>query len=104
MNTELKFEWDEAKRQANIEKHGLDFVDAGVLFNSEGAPFLVSLDVREEYGEERWIGLGLLSNRVVVVVYTEPDENTRRIISFRKAVSYEREEYEEYLADELGES
>jgi uncharacterized DUF497 family protein len=50
---------------------------------------LIGLDEREEYGEERWIGIGLLDGRVVVVVYTELDEETTRIISLRKALSHE---------------
>ncbi len=55
---------------------------------------LNSLDDREDYGEERWIGIGLLNTKVVVVVFTEPVENTIRIISLRKALNYERIEYE----------
>lgn len=41
---------------------------------------------------------------MVVVVFTEPDETTIRIISLRKALPYERKLYERYLKDELGES
>ena len=36
---------------------------------------LAGLDEREEYGEDRWIGVGLLENRVVVIIFTEPDES-----------------------------
>ena len=46
---------------------------------------------------------GMLSGRVVVVVFTEPDEQTIRIISLRKALPYERQRYQQYLKDELGE-
>ena len=58
---------------------------------------VVDLDERNDYGEDRYIGIGLLDGRVVVVVYTEPDEETVRIISLRKALSYERRCYEQYL-------
>jgi len=64
----MKFEWDERKNQSNLIKHGFDFAHAPGIFNS---PMLVELDDREDYGEDRWIGIGLLSGRVVVVVYTE---------------------------------
>lgn len=47
------------------------------------------------------IGIGLLQGRVVVVVYSEPDEQTIRIISLRKALSYARRYYEQYLEDWL---
>jgi uncharacterized DUF497 family protein len=62
-------------------------------------PLVVELDTRANYGEDRYIGIGLLQGRVVVVIYTEPDEKTIRIISLRKALSYERRYYEQYLAD-----
>ena len=51
----MRLEWDEAKRQVNIRKHGLDFADAGDLFSQ---PMLVAPDTREDYGENRWRGLG----------------------------------------------
>jgi uncharacterized DUF497 family protein len=63
----------------------------------------ISLDQRQNYGEERWVGLGMLDGRVVVVVFTEPDRETVRIISLRKALPYERKRYEQYLKNELGE-
>jgi len=97
----MNFEWDENKNEANIAKHGLDFVDAPRIFN---LPLRISLDEREDYGEDRWIGLGMLDGRVVVVIYTEPDAQTIRIISLRKALPNERKRYEQYLKDELGAS
>ncbi|MBD1804452.1 BrnT family toxin [Microcoleus sp. FACHB-SPT15] len=95
----MNFEWDERKNEINIAKHGFDFADAPRVFN---LPMLVGLDEREDYGEDRWIGIGLLDGRVVVVVYTEPDDETTRIISLRKALSYERKRYEQYLKNRLG--
>ena len=55
------------------------------------------MDDREDYGEERYVGLGLLDGRVVVVIFTQPDDNTVRVISLRKATYYERQQYGEYL-------
>lgn len=46
----MRFEWDEEKNQANIRKHGFNFTDAWEIFES---PMLISLDVKEDYGEER---------------------------------------------------
>lgn len=63
---------------------------------------LVEFDDREDYGEDRWIGIGLLSGRVVVVVYTELEEEIVRIISLRKALTHERRRYEQYLQNRLG--
>ncbi len=81
----MEFEWDERKNQVNITKHELDFADAVKVFR---LPLRISLDQRQDYGEERWIGLGMLDGRVVLVVFTEPDEKTIRIISLRKALPY----------------
>jgi uncharacterized DUF497 family protein len=95
----MEFEWDERKNQSNITKHGFDFADAYRIFN---LPMLVYIDERQDYSEERYIGIGLLDGRVIVVVYTEPDVNIVRIISLRKAISHERKRYEQYLKNRLG--
>jgi uncharacterized protein len=94
----MNFEWDEQKNELNIERHGFDFADAYRIF---GLPMVVDLDERNDYGEDRWIGTGLLDKRVVVVVFTEPNKETTRIISLRKALSYERRRYEQYLKNRL---
>jgi uncharacterized protein len=82
----------------NIDKHGFDFADAHRIFD---LPMVVELDERYDYGEDRLIGTGMLDGRFVVLVYTEPDEETVRIISLRKALSYERQWYEQYLKNRL---
>jgi uncharacterized DUF497 family protein len=94
----MKFQWDESKNQSNLIKHGFDFADAYRIFN---LPMVVELDERENYGEDRFVAIGLLDGRVVVIVYTEPDAQTIRIISLRKALSYERKYYEQYLKNRL---
>jgi uncharacterized protein len=94
----MNFEWDEQKKELNIERHGFDFADAYRIFDS---PMVVDLDERRDYGEDRWIGTGLLDKRVVVIVFTEPDRETTRIISLRKALSHERRRYEQYLKNRL---
>ncbi len=64
-------------------------------------PMVVDLDERENYGEDRFVAIGLLDGRVVVIVYTEPDAEIIRIVSLRKALSYERKYYEQYLKNRL---
>jgi len=76
----VRFEWDERKRKTNIRKHGYDFGDAWRVFR---LPMLVALADRQDYGEDRWIGIGMLNTRVVVIVFTERDEDTIRIISIK---------------------
>ncbi len=86
----MDFEWDEQKNRSNVSKHGFDFADAWEVF--EG-PMLIDFDDRSEYGEDCWTGIGLLRTWVVVVVFTEPDEQTIRIIPLRKALTHERKAY-----------
>ena len=95
----VNFEWDEDKNQENIRKHGFDFADAWEIFE---APMRTALDTREDYGEVRWNGVGLLGNRIVVVVFAERGEDTIRIISLRKALKHERKKFEEALGNRLG--
>jgi len=85
------YEWDEAKNRENIAKHGIDFADAGRIFERR---LLVRLDDRENYGEERWVALGELDGVVVVVVFTRRDDRLR-VISIRKANGRERKVYQE---------
>jgi len=96
---EVTFEWDEAKRSANIAKYGIDFVDVPEMF---GGPMLVVPDTRKDYGEARQIGFGLIRGRLVAVVFTEPEPETIRIISVRKANHREKAHFKESLTDQLG--
>jgi uncharacterized DUF497 family protein len=63
----MNFEWDEEKRASNIHKHGVDFLTAASIFESET---LERIDDREDYGEERMIALGHAGGVVYRVVYT----------------------------------
>jgi uncharacterized protein len=92
------FEWDESKNRANIRKHGFDFADAEEMFSGL---LIVDSDTREDCGEMRWNGVGVIRGRTAYVVFTEPDQETVRIISLRKATPREREEYEKAIKDRL---
>lgn len=63
---------------------------------------LTTPDTRFDYGEDRYVGIGLLENLVVVVIFTEPEQDVIRLISLRKAVKHERIRYEQSLKDRLG--
>ena len=89
----MKIVWDEAKRRTNITKHGLDFADAVDVFAGVTCTFE---DNRFDYGEQRFITLGLLQGTVVVMAHTETSRETR-IISMRKATRHEQTLYFENL-------
>jgi len=81
----MHFSWDEEKREANLEAHGFDFVDAERVF--EGPTFTYE-DDRFEYEEQRFVTLGFLNGVVVSIVHTETEDEIR-VISFRKATTKE---------------
>jgi uncharacterized DUF497 family protein len=95
----MNFEWDEVKNRTNLQKHGLDFFDAWEIFES---PVLVARDTREDYGEDRYLGVGFLRTRVVVFVFTERNGDTIRMISLRRAKRNEREKFFKFIRDRLG--
>lgn len=85
----MNFEWDEKKRLANVQKHGIDFVGCEDVFAGFS---LTAEDTTRDYGEQRFLTLGLLDGRVVSVCHTDRGD-TIRIISIRKATRYEQEQY-----------
>jgi uncharacterized DUF497 family protein len=87
--------WDEAKRRTNLRKHGLDFVDAPTVFTG---PTFTFEDDRFAYGEQRFITLGLLRGRGVVIAHTENDDEVH-IISMRKGTKREQTTYFRSLTD-----
>lgn len=82
----MQFTWSEAKRKSNLKNHGLDFLDAFKVF--EGLTYTFE-DDRHDYGEQRFVTLGLLNGIPVSIAHTET-ENHIRIISFRKATKNEQ--------------
>jgi uncharacterized DUF497 family protein len=97
----LTFEWDEAKRSANLGKHGIDFVGVPEMFTGS---IMVVPDARKDYGETRHIGFGFINRRLVTVVFTKRNPETIRIISARKANDREKAQFKESLADQLGQN
>ena len=80
----MPFEWDDAKDEANRERHGLSFEDVVELFTS-GVDFLDIYDDSHSDEEDRFIAIGPIHSGVVVVVYTERQDGVVRIISARSA-------------------
>ena len=88
----LQFEWDPAKAESNLKKHGVDFGEAATAF---GDPLSLTIsDPEHSLGEERFILVGVsYRNRLVVVAHAE-DGDVIRIISARPATAAERKAYE----------
>ncbi len=91
-NIIMKFEWNEAKRKANLIKHGVDFTDAVGVFYDDLA--LTMLDPKH-HNEERLLALGVgYSDKLLLVVNVQKDSGIIRIVSARKATKKERVNYE----------
>jgi len=87
----LEFEWHKAKAEANLCAHGVSFDLARTVFRD---PFAIErLDDRADYGEERFVMIGMAKGNILLfVAYTEREECVR-IISGRRATQYEQEDY-----------
>ena len=83
----IEFEWDPAKNEANIAKHGIDFEDAIEIFATSVVVFRSD---RED--EVRWGAIGDVEGREITVFYTLRADRYR-IISARRARTNEREAY-----------
>jgi len=95
----VKVAWDEAKNRSNQKKHGVTFEEASRLFTS-AADYLEIFDAAHSEEEDRFVAIGPVTRGVVVVVWTERDEEEIRIISARWATDRERELFFKYLRRE----
>ena len=89
----LHFEWDENKNKINIEKHGIDFIEASTVFSDEQA--ILFDDPEHSEHEDRFLLLGMSDTAKVCIVchcYRSSDQ-VIRIISARKATKKEEQTY-----------
>ena len=86
----VEFEWRDAKAEVNLQNHGVSFDLAKTVFKD---PFAIErLDDREDYGEERFVIIGMAEGHVLLfVAYTERGERIR-LISARRATQDEQDD------------
>ncbi|TDK37551.1 BrnT family toxin [Rhizobium deserti] len=90
----MEFEWDETKRQQVLRERGVDILYAALIF--EG-PVLTRTDDRADYGEIRYVSLGVVDDECFIVVTTDRN-NVRRLITAWKGSRNDRSRYQESLA------
>ena len=91
----MRFEWDDAKNEANVQDRGFDFAFASLIF--DGPTFEVE-DRRRDYGERRMVAIGVADKIHLTVVYTDRQgEVLRRIISSHRSNHRERTIYEKAI-------
>jgi uncharacterized DUF497 family protein len=94
----ISITFDPAKRQWTLRERGLDFADALRVF--EGRTLQLE-DTRRDYGERRFVTVGRLQGRLVVIVWT-PRGDSRHIISMRKGNDREEARFAKRLEEGEG--
>ena len=89
--------WNETKRALNLEKHGLDFVDVGLVLSNR---YRLEFETVRN-GEVRRQTFAYVSEILAVLTVIWLPGEKRRIISFRRAHKYEREAYHAWLEKEF---
>ncbi len=89
-NKQYEIRMGRTKKEANFEKHCVDFSE---VENFEWDSAIETTDDRKDYGEQRWVAVGRILNRIYVLIYTIRKKNIR-VISLRKANTRERNYYE----------
>lgn len=92
----VDFEWDAAKAAANEAKHGVTFQQAKTLLESD-VDYLEIFDAAHSDEEDRFISIGPIEAGVVLVVWTERDDEVIRIISARWATKRERQKFIDHM-------
>ena len=91
----MEFSWDPGKDEANRKKHGVSFEEAVELFRS-GFDYLEIYDEEHSYDEDRFIAIGPIRRGLILVVFTEREDDLTWIISARMATAAERRRFEAY--------
>jgi uncharacterized DUF497 family protein len=85
----MSIDWDPAKAQANLRKHGISVDDAATVFQD---PNRIEVYDDRDYDEDRWVVIGRVGRMLIYVVYTERDGGVR-LISARKADENDETDY-----------
>jgi uncharacterized protein len=91
---DLRYGWNEAKRRANLENHGVDFA---AIQGFEWEFAIRRVDDRDDYGELREQAIGFIGDRLYVLVFTEREDEEGEliwVISPRRAEAPEKRAYE----------
>jgi uncharacterized DUF497 family protein len=92
----LRLSWNEQKRATNLDKHHLDFADAGLVLDSR-----FRLDVASiRNSESRIQSFAYVFERLAVLTVVHLPNDLPHIISFRTASTEEREVYHEWLEND----
>jgi uncharacterized protein len=86
----MHYSWSQEKNRRNLARHDIAFEDAQRIF--EG-PTVEKVDDRFDYAEIRVYAVGLVNGLEITVVYTDENDDERRIISAWRSEPHERRYY-----------
>jgi len=86
----MRYSWSEEKNRRNIDLHGIAFEDAVRIFDG---PTVERVDDRFDYDERRVYAIGVANALEITVIYTDREEDERRIISAWRSEPHERRKY-----------
>lgn len=86
----MRYTWTESKNRRNLKLHGIAFENAVCIFDG---PTLEQVDNRFDYGERRVYAIGVVNGLEITVIYTDREEEERRIISSWRSEPHERRAY-----------
>lgn len=86
----MRYSWDEKKNRRNLKDHGIAFKDAAKIFDG---PTLEKVDDRYDYEEHRVYAIGVVNGVEITVIYTDRNDDERRIISAWRSEPQERRAY-----------
>lgn len=92
----MKVSWDAAKNLTNHRNHGISFEEASELFRS-GVDYLEIFDDAHSVVEDRFIAIGPVRRGLILIVWTEQDDEAIRVISARWATKREQGLYRSHL-------
>lgn len=88
----MNLDWDPAKAEANLRRHGVSFAEAATVLSDD---FALTREDPDALGEQRFVSLGMSATGVLlVVVYTHREPDIYRLISSWKASKPQRTQYE----------
>ena len=90
----MRYTWDPEKNLRNLAKHGITFADAVRIFDGVTVE---QEDKRFDYGEVRVYAIGIVNGLEITVIYTDRNENERRIIAAWRAEPHERRYYWQHV-------
>jgi len=86
----MRYSWNREKNRRNLIRHGIAFEDAARIFDG---PTVEKMDDRFDYDESRVYAIGLVNGLEITVVFTDENDDERRIISAWRSEPHERRSY-----------